>query len=394
LAKSKKSQEKTHGLTRYRVLSQQSQSVALEKATSFQVKVGPYRCNTFLKPMHDDPSLQRAQGGAVFHLEYETEEQDILRAALLGTRLTEDVLSGLAVVTGVPLGSVNPVQIMDITLPSITRFLFLITAPHLHTNEAITAVQLSQLRGMLAHWDGLPRGQRMRRAAGLYRRALQQDDDLSSFQFAYMGLEALEPVLAEQTGVRSGVEETKGKCETCGAEFIKRRTVLNGVRAYITGAQHPRTASPIRNEEWRRINNLRQKQFHSLEDPEDLYFNARDVLPAAAHFLHDAICCLSHAHALESPKFTLVRGPRLIAFVGTAMPGIQDALEQCRPIIDLNEVRWDAHAKYGFVPQIGFRHNRPGVKIGGRFCWLQGSLRFATEANLVPATLETDLQPE
>jgi hypothetical protein len=70
-----------------------------------------------------------------------------------------------------------------------------------------------------------------------------EDDDVSSFQQAYMGLEALEPALAEQIGVTSGSEETKGNCEACGAEFTRRRTVLNGVRVFI--GSYPKSAIEV-----------------------------------------------------------------------------------------------------------------------------------------------------
>jgi len=380
---------KPRSVRRYRILTQQAQSVVLEKSSSFQVEVGQYECNLFLKPMHEDPSRQRVLGGALVHLEYESEERDMLRAASLGIRLTEDLLAGLAIVTGVPLGGVALIQIIDVTIASITPFLFTMTAPHMHSDEAITEPQLAQLRAILAHWDALPKGNRLRRAGGLYWRGLQQDDDLNAFQCFYMGLEALEPALADQIGVSAGVEQTKGNCESCGAEFVKNRTVLNGVRAYITGAQHPGTATAERKAEWNRINEFRHKQFHSLVDPETLYSAARQVLPAAAHFLHDAICCLSHAHALESPEFRLLRGTRPIVFMGTAKPGILDGFEECRPIVDLNDVGWDAHPDYGFVPRIGFRHDRPGVDIGGRCYWLEGSLRLASEANLTQASVES-----
>jgi len=207
-------------------------------------------------------------------------------------------------------------------------------------------------------------GGRLRRAAGLYRRALQeqQTDDLSAFQYGYMGLEALEPALAEQMGVSSGVEETKGKCRACGAEFIRRKTMLAGVRAYIMGNNHPSTAGSHRETEWKGINDLRQNQFHSLRDPEDLYADARAVVPAAAHFLHDAICCLSHAHDLEEPTFWLERGARIL-LRGDSEPAIDDPLEECRPVAGFREVRWTVDREFGYVPEVRFVHNRPGANI-------------------------------
>jgi hypothetical protein len=377
------------GLRRYRILSKQSLSAALAKPVPFYVKVGEYNCHVFFKPIYEDPSRQRVLGGSVIHLEYEANETDMLRAASLGIRLTEDVLAGLAVITGMPFGGVSFVQLMDVTIASSTPFLLSITPPHLHADEPITELQLSNLRQMLAHWDVLPRGARLRRAAGLYRLGLQQNEDLDVFQYVYIGLEALEPALAEQLSVNSGFEETKGKCENCGAEFVRRRTVLNGVRAYIKGQQHPETLSPERNAEWHRINDLRHKQFHGLADPQNLRSDARDVVPAAVHSLHDAICCLSHAHTLESNEFRLVRGSRRMVSVGTAEPGIEDALEDCRPVVELSDVGWDAHPAYGFVPRFNFLHDRTGVSIKSGFFWLSAPMQLASESDLERATFES-----
>lgn len=374
---------------RYRVLAEQSYSVLLESPAPFQVTIGGYPCTVFIKPAHLDPSRQRAQGGALVHLEFTSDEGDILRAAALGTRLIEDVSAGLAVVTGVPFGGVRFIQFLNLTDPDRTPFLFAVTPYHFHSDKPINDAQLSCLRGMLAHWDGLPRGGRLRRAANLYRRALQQQDDLSAFQYSYMGLEALEPVLAEQQGVTAGVEESKGRCRKCGEGFVKRTTVLNGVRAYIRGETSSEPTSPNREREWKLINDLRQKLVHSLEDLEDLYSGARSILPAIAHFLHDAICCLSHEHNLESPEFSLPRGARQVVFEGTAEPAIPDSLEECRLVVAFQELRWAVHREHGYVPELRFLNNRPGVDLGGRFFWLSAPLQLASEADLAPANLET-----
>jgi hypothetical protein len=374
---------------RYRILTRQVHSVALEDSASFHVDVGGYPCRVFFKPTQADPGLQRTLGGTLVHLEFEASESDMLRAASLGSRLTEDVLAGLAVVTGIQLGGVTFVQLVDITLAGRTPFLFLMAPRHLHSDRPVAQSDIAKLQAMLTHWDLLPKGGRLRRAAGIYRRSLQEEDDLSAFQEAYIGLEALEPPLAEQIGVSPGVEETKGKCESCGVEFVRRRTVLNGVRAYIRGAKHPETAvSTQREAEWKAINALRHKQFHSLEDIEKLRSEARGVVAAAAHYLHDAICCLSHVHDLETQNFKVVKGAKQLVLKGTVEPGIDDALEECRPVLALKEVGWDPHPKHGFVPRVSLVKNRAGAEIGGTFFWVPVSLDVATEADLHPANFE------
>ena len=120
-----------------------------------------------------------------------------------------------------------------------------------------------------------------------------------------MGLEALEKPLANALNIPVGVEEIKGKCDNCGVDYTRKKTVLAGVRAYICGDFHPETSLPERRKEWRKINTLRQNLFHSLRDIDRLEDNAQAVLPAAMHYLHDAICCMSHSHHLESLKFEM-----------------------------------------------------------------------------------------
>ena len=382
---------------RYRILTEQTHSVMFEGATSFQLNIGPHACKAFFRPMHTDAETQRTLGGMLVHLEFECEEPDLLRAASLGLRLTEDLFAGLAVVTGIPFGQISLVQLTDVTLPAVTGFVVPITPKHLHWDEPVSSLQVGQVRKLLAHWDGLPKGGRIRRAAALYRRALlEKDDDLSAFQYSYMGLEALEPPLAGQLGLKAGVEESKGKCEKCGAEFVRRKTVLNGVRAYIRGASHAGDAHPEREKEWKAINALRQDQFHSLKDSGDLFAAAHATVPATAHFLHDAICCLSHAHELESPKFRMARGARTIFFIGEAEPGIDDALEECRPIVEIKDITWVPHAEHGYVPSVNLVKNRSGVDIGGDFHWLTGPLQLLAESDLRRAHFETgdDTSPE
>ena len=382
--------EKTEYQHRFRILTRQIQSVALEQPVSFPVTVGQHSCRVFFKPSQVDPGLQRQLGGTFVHVEFEATESDMLRAASLGRQLTEDILAGLAVITGLQFGGVTFVQLLDVTIGEKTPFLFLLAPRHLHSERSVTRNDIAHLQSMVAHWDHLPKGGRLRRAAGLYRRTLQDADDISAFEEAYMGLEALEPALAEQIGVISGAEEVKGKCENCGAEFTKRRTVLNGVRAYIRGAQHPEAAAnPQRETEWKTMNRLRQDLFHSLKDLDKLGSVVRSVVAAAAHYLHDAICCLSHAHHLENPTYKVMKSAKQLVLQGVVEPGIQDALEDGRPILTVKEFGWDAHPEHGFVPRVNVVPNYGSAEIGGNFFWVPDPLDIASEADLIPARFET-----
>jgi hypothetical protein len=381
--------KKTGDLRRFRILTRQAQSVALQEAKSFSVSVGGYPCKAFFKPSQVDPALQRTLGGTLVQLEFEASESDLLRAASLGSRLTEDVLAGLALVTGLPFGGVTFVQLLDLTDDDKTRFLFLLAPRHLHSETPVQKADIANLQSVLLHWDQLPRGGRLRRAARLYRCVLQEPDDVSAFQGAYMGLEALEPPLAEQIGVTPGAEETKGKCEKCGAEYIRRRTMLNGVRAYIRGAKHPEASGNAQREaEWKRINALRQDLFHSLKDFDKLRSAARGLVAAAAHYLHDALCCLSHVHGLETPSYKVMKGAKQLVLRGIVEPGIKDALEDCRPILTVKEFGWDPHPEHGFVPRANVVHDAGSANIGGEFYWVPEPLELAAESDLQPANWE------
>jgi hypothetical protein len=373
----------------FRVLARQEHSVGLQNPTSFPITVGKYACRIFFKPSQADPSLQRGLGGADIQIEFQADESDLVRAAALGISLIEDVLAGFGVVTGVPFGSVEFVHLVDITITEDTPFLFMLSPHHRHSDKPVSDADITHVQSMLAHWDHLPTGKRVRRAGRLYWRMLREDDDIVSFQKAYMGLEALEKPLAELTGVPNGVEEVKGKCDKCGAEFTRKKTVLNGVRAYIRGAKHPDPASSAQREkEWKQINDLRQDIFHSLEDIGKVRAKSYEVLVAPAHHLHDAICCLSHAHDLESPEYRLRRGAKQMLLLGIAQPGIQDTLEECRPILTLKDLQWEPHAEHGFVPLANIVHNRNGTDIGGKWFWLTKPLDLATEDDLEPANIE------
>ena len=373
---------------RYRVLAEQTHSVFLERSTSFPVTVAGYDCAVYLKPARSDPSEQRTRGVGFAHLEFTSETKDLVRAASCGMSLIETVLAGLGVAADVPFGLADLVQILDVTTTKETRFLSAITHEYRHCDEPITENQLRSLERMLAHWDGLENAARIRRAASLYRRALQEaKDEVAAFQYGYMGLEALEPVLAEQEGVNPGVEITKDTCKHCGVEYEKRRTVLNGVRAYITRPEH-RDGKEARDREWKVVNEFRHDLFHSRKDWQALSSRALDALPAVAHFLHDAICCVSHAHDLEAATYRLPRNRGRLAFVGNSKPGIDDSIEECRPVVELQDVVWTRHPEHQWLPEVRFVNSRLALDISGEFYRLPDPLECESEACLERLNIE------
>ena len=375
-------------IRRYRVLAEQTYSVSLERSKSFPVTVAGCDCNVFLKPARSESSEQRTYGVGFVHLEFTSETKDLVHAASLGMSLIETIIAGMGVISDVPFGRPNLVQVLDITTTKETRCLFAITPKYRHFDEPITDNQIRSLQHMLTHWDRLEKGSRIRRAAYLYRRALQEtQDDVTAFQYGYLGLEALEPVLAEKMGVTSGVEVSKGRCKHCKFEYETRRTVLNGVRAYITQPEH-REGKKERDQEWKVINEFRNDIFHSLDDLKALSSRAPHALSAVAHFLHNAICCASHAHELEVQTYRMMRNSRLLVFIGTSEPGIDDSIEECRLVLESLKVVWFRHPEHQWVPELHFKNSRSALDIGGHFYWLPVPLECQSVACLEGLDIE------
>jgi hypothetical protein len=90
-------------------------------------------------------------------------------------------LPGLAVV-GVPFGGVDLVHLVDITGKEEAPFLFLLTPRHLHSDNPVRASNIAHLQSMLAHWDHLPKGGRLRRGARLYWRIYRKKTMFSPFR--------------------------------------------------------------------------------------------------------------------------------------------------------------------------------------------------------------------
>ena len=393
-AKRRRKRSETFGITlgrpRFRLLAFQPLSLALDDSRPFELSIQKIPCRFALQPVHSDPAVQRVQGGTFVAIEFSLKNvTDMLVATQKGLNLIEDFLSGVSLVEGTTFRDVEPVQIVSTEQEPEKKYKlirFLPLSMH-HWDRPISNDTIETVRGLLAHWDGLDSGKRMRRAARQYHKAIGTDNDLAAFQHAYMGLEALEKPLADVMNIPPGVEELRGQCDKCGAEYIRKRTVLAGVRAYVCGALHPETAPSERRQEWKEINNLRQELFHSLKDSTKLEQEARRVGPAAMHHLHDAICCLSHAHSLESNNFKLVRGIRRILLLGRFRSSDLGLLDQWRPLLDVEDGYWVNHPQYGFIPE--FRINNPGIKdLEAVFFWLNAPLKSATEDNLIPANFE------
>lgn len=116
----------------------------------------------------------------------------------------------------------------------------------------------------------------------------------------------------------------------------------------------------------------------------------RSVLPAALHHLHDAVCCLSHSHDLESDTFKVMKGMNRLIFIGEFKASELEPLENCRPMLGTEDGYWVPHSQFGFFPR--FKVQAPELDgFQGIFCWLNQSLRNAKKDNLVPAIFKDNL---
>ncbi|MDP8227060.1 MAG: hypothetical protein P9L89_05420 [Candidatus Celaenobacter polaris] len=374
----------------FRLLAFQPLSLAIELSCPFELSIQDIICRFALRPAHSEKSSQLTHGGTNIVIEFSTKENtDLLPATQKGLDLIEDFLSALSLVEGASFRTVEPVQIIstDQTVSQKHTLVHFLNLSMNHWHKPISQETFRSIQSILAHWDGLENGKRLRRAARQFQKAIGTDDALMAFQHAYMGLEAIDKPLADTMGIPAGVEEIEGHCEKCGEKYIRKRTVLSGVRAYVAGAIHPEAFVPEKKKEWKEINDLRHKIFHSLQDSKKLEQKVRSVLPAAMHHLHDAVCCLSHSHDLESDEFKLVRGMNRLIFIGEFKAVELDPLEECQPLLDTEQGYWVPHPKFGFVPR--FKIQSPGLDdFQGIFCWLNESLRNATKENLVPANFE------
>lgn len=376
--------------TCFRLLAFQPLSLSLELSCPFELSIQNIMCRFALQPAHSDKASQLTHGGTFIVIEFSTEEStDLLPATQKGLDLIEDFLAALSLVEGATFRDVEPVQIISIdkTVPQKYSFVHFLNLSMNHWHKPISQETFQAVQSILAHWDGLESGKRLRRAARQFQKAIGTDDALMAFQHAYMGLEAIEKPLADIMEIPAGIEEIEGHCEKCGEKYIRKRSMLAGVRAYVAGAIHPEAFVPEKKREWKEINDLRHKIFHSLQDNKKLEVKVRSVLPAAMHHLHDAVCCLSHSHDLESPTFKLVRGMRHLVFIGKFKAVKLEPLEKCQPLLGAEQGYWVPHLQHGFVPE--FKIQNPGLEnLEGYFFWLDESLKNATKENLIPANFE------
>ncbi len=348
-----------NGHKRLRFLAWQPVAITFSDPAPVRLIIRQSGCLVAVRQVIEDDTVFGRIGGSFIALEFHLEASaDLLQAAHHGLELVDDFLSAISLIEGATLRPAEPVLVARLEDDG-GRWLF-VQFLRLQTNHWDTPIPLAAMkhaRNLLAHWDGLDSGARLRRAARSYRSALGTGDEIAAFQHAYMALEALEKPLAEAAGIPPGVEEVTGSCANCGATYTRNRTTLAGVRAYVHGALHGVTDSAERQKEWKDMNKLRQELFHSLADVNAVRRRAEEILPATLHYVHDAVCCLT-------------------------------PLDESRAPLEVTKETWVSDERFRMrVPDVKFRN--PGVpNLRFNFFWVSGPLSSATERDLEEAITE------
>ncbi|WP_027053055.1 hypothetical protein [Mesorhizobium erdmanii] len=375
---------KTAKKATYRVLARQPLSIDVA-AKQIDLSIQGVPSSIAIRPAHSAPARQKEVGGSILAIEFEGEhDTDLMAAARDGFELIEDFLSAVSLVSGSTFGpsTLDQVARLGAGKEENCEFVQFLQLPNHHWPEAISEPMIKSVRGLLAHWDGLESGKRLRRAARRYREAAGRLDDIAAFQGAYIGLEAMEPPLAKMVGLTPGTELMKGKCEHCGGEYARKKNTLVGVRAFVLDGLDPGSADPRRKGDWKLINTLRNDLMHGLADEGELRSRPFDALIASMHYLHDAISICSHASDQYSEKYRLARAfPWVLA--GSYTTRSWKDLSEWDRIIETSEFKWVSHEGHGLVPEIHIV-NHGKKDLGGVFARLGKPISFATMSDVQP----------
>ncbi len=343
----------------YRMLGFQPLSVQMVAQTLDGISIQNTSCNISIRSAEAETALQLQSGGSILAVEFEAEAgDDLVATARRGLSLLEDFLSAIALVNGSTFQTTEPLQVARLGGEKVDECEFLIfkRLPLKHWTKPITPQTVATAKHLLAHWDGLENGHRLRRAALQYREAIGILDDTAAFQEAYIGLESMEPPLAKAAGLQPGTEEVKGSCESCGHQFIRKKTSLVGVRSFVLDSGDPESAEEDRKADWKLINSLRNDLMHGLADTEKLADRPHRALLAAMHYLHAAICVASHAADLVTALYKLARGGQVYLIAGNYKTMSWPALHKWGTAIETTDFTWVPHKEYGFVPQMKFKN--------------------------------------
>lgn len=354
----KKSNLSKYKMATFRVLTQQPLSVKLAPQKLNEMKIQGVNCQLSIRSSHEEKDLQLKSGGTLLAIEFDDNfSADLIVTARKGLALLEDFLSALAVVTGSTFQTSELLQVVRLAKTEPNEFIIFQKLPIKHWAKEISIEDVRKAQHLIAHWDGLESGNRLRRAALQYRGAIGTIDDAMAFQEAYIGLECMEPPLAKLIGLTPGTEEVKGQCVSCGFEFIRKKTALVGVRSFILDDLEPNKAEEGRQSDWKLINRLRNDLMHGLVDPEKLADRPNKGLTSCMHHLHSAICHASHSDDLVENNYRLARGGPTYILCGSYKEEHLPELDEWGYVIELEDFTWVPHAEYGFVPQLRFRNS-------------------------------------
>lgn len=127
-------------------------------------------CRIAVMPAHSDIAKRKELGGTTIAIEFLSDPHlDLFEAARAGYELVEDFLAAVRVVSGATFGPSELLQVarLDETDGQNCEFVIFMPLPLKHWHEHISDEKLKSVRGLLAHWDGLESGHRLRRAARL-----------------------------------------------------------------------------------------------------------------------------------------------------------------------------------------------------------------------------------
>jgi hypothetical protein len=351
-------------LSTFRVLARQPLSLDVDGGAVQDLTIQGVDCRIAVETSHSDEAKQKELGGSTLSIEFSADpDLDLFDAARAGFELIEDFLSAITVVSGTTFA---PSELMQVARRDERdgincEFAIFLPLPLKHWQERISDQKLSSVRNLLAHWDGLESGHRLRRAARNYRSAAGNADDVSAFQEAYVGLEVLEKPLASMAGFKKhGTEEATGACQKCGHEYVRNRTVLVGVRAFVHGDVDLAGADAGRKADWKLVNKLRNDLAHGLVDDDELGERPHRGLTTAMHYLHHAICVASHAKDLTSQRYRLARGGTEFVLMGRYRAAEWPSLADWQQVVDTSAFTWVRHATHDLVPPMIFNVN--GVK--------------------------------
>jgi hypothetical protein len=176
-------------------------------------------------------------------------------------------------------------------------------------------------------------------------------------------------------------------CPRCGKSWEYKATFTAGVSAFVTGSLH-RETSTARSKEWRALNDLRNSLLHGRGDLDALLLQAKALMAAACHYLHDASVHLAHQHELEDDEFSLSRFGKWLVVRGEATLEAMPSLLDQTLLLEAEDLRWVSHPDLGVVPEYALA-NASGGAVEAEPCLLDGTIDDASEDDLVPIRWES-----